>query len=72
MNMDTHRDDQPHSSEFSLFVRSRIRKLDTLREHVGHANFVAIDTEHGVGVSSSALLSLLILNPLGISSTRES
>lgn len=53
--MEIHRDDQPHSSEFNLFVRSRICKLDTLREHMGHANFVAMDTEHGPGVGVSSI-----------------
>lgn len=62
--MDIHRDDQPHSSEFNLFVRSRIRKLHTLREHMGHANFVAIDTEHGVGVSSIGLAFASNLEPI--------
>lgn len=62
--MEIHRDDQPHSSEFNLFVRSRIRKLDTLRKHMGHANFVAIDTEHGVGVSSIGLAFASNLEPV--------
>lgn len=62
--MEIHRDDQPHSSNFNLFVRSRIRKLDTLREHMGHANFVAIDTEHGVGVSSIGLAFASNLEPV--------
>lgn len=62
--MEIHRDDQAHSSEFNLFVRSRICKLDTLREHMGHANFVAIDTEHGVGVSSIGLAFASNLKPV--------
>lgn len=64
INMEIHRDDQPHSSEFDLFVRSRIRRLDTLREHMGHANFVAMDTEHGVGVSSIGLAFASNLEPV--------
>lgn len=62
--MKIHRDEQPHSSEFNLFVRSRIRKLDTLRECMGYANFVAIDTEHGVGVSSIGLAFASNLEPV--------
>lgn len=62
--MEIHRDDQPHSSEFNLFIRSRIRKLDTLREHMDHANFVAIDTEHGAGVSSIGLAFASNLEPV--------
>lgn len=62
--MEIHRDDQPHSSEFNLFVRSRIRKLDTLRECMGYANFVAIDTENGVGVSSIGLAFASNLEPI--------
>lgn len=64
MNMGSHRDEQPHSSGFNLFVRSRIRKLDTLRECMGYANFVAIDTEHGVSVSSIALAFASNLEPV--------
>lgn len=56
-------DGQPHSSpthacdptDFDLFVRSRIRELGTLCANMGHANFVAMDTEHGDGVSSIGL-----------------
>lgn len=62
--MEIHRDDQPHSSEFKSFVRNPIRTLDTLREHMGHANFVAIDTEHGVGVSSIGLAFASDLEPV--------
>lgn len=62
--MKTQRDDQSHSSEFKLFLRSRIRKLDTLRESMGYANFVAIDTENGVGVSSIGLAFASNLEPV--------
>lgn len=62
--MKIHRYDQPHSSKFNLFVRSRIRRLETLREHMGHANFVAIDTEHGVSVSSIGLAFASDLEPV--------
>lgn len=62
--MEIHRDDQPHSSEFKSFVRNPIRRLDSLREHMGHANFVAIDTEHGVGVSSIGLAFASDLEPV--------
>ncbi|KAL1869419.1 hypothetical protein Daus18300_005631 [Diaporthe australafricana] len=61
--MANHEDGQPHSSstyardptDFNLFVQSRIRELGTLCANMGHANFVAMDTEHGAGVSSIGL-----------------
>ncbi|KAJ0123831.1 hypothetical protein J7T55_012301 [Diaporthe amygdali] len=71
MNMTIQEDDQPHSSsthacyttEFNSFVRSRIRVLHTLREYMGHANLVAMDTEHGSGVSSIGLAFASELEP---------
>lgn len=49
-----HQAQPPHSSssycpagaEFKWFLRSRIRDIHTLRANMGHANFIAMDTEH--------------------------
>lgn len=51
--------DQPDNSptccptEFNLFLRKRVRDLEALCANMGHANFIAMDTEHRDGVSSS-------------------
>lgn len=52
---------QPSSSppccptEFNLFLRKRVRDIETLCANMGHANFIAMDTEHGAGISSIGL-----------------
>lgn len=62
--------DQPDSSprcsaiDFSLFLRNRIHNLQTLRAKMGHANFIAMDTEHGEGLSSIGLASASNLAPI--------
>lgn len=62
--------DQPHSSptccptEFKLFLPSRIRDLETLHTNMGHANFIAMDTEHGAGVSSIGIAFASKLEPV--------
>lgn len=40
-------------AELNLFLRKRVRDLEALCATMGHANFIAMDTEHGDGVSSS-------------------
>lgn len=63
IDMAIHEGGQPHSSstyacdptDFNLFLQSRIWDLGMLRAHMGRANFVAMDTEHGAGVSSIGL-----------------
>jgi hypothetical protein len=72
INMANHEDGQPHSSstracdptDFNLFVQSRIRELGTLCANMGHANFVAMDIEHGAGVSSIGLAFAPKLGPV--------
>lgn len=65
--------DQPDSSpicspvEFRLFLRNRINDLQTLRAKMGHANFIAMDTEHGEGLSSIGLAFASNLAPIGTS-----
>lgn len=62
--------DQPHSSptccptEFKLFQRSRILDLETLHANMGHASFIAMDTEHGDSVSSIGLAFASKLEPV--------
>lgn len=41
--------------DFNVFLRSRIRDIETLCANIGQANIVAMDTEHGDGFSSIGL-----------------
>lgn len=41
--------------EYKLFLKSRIRDIETLRANMGQANFIVMDTGHGQGFSSIGL-----------------
>lgn len=51
-------------TEFNLFLRSGIRDIETLCANMNHANFVAMDTEHGHGFSSIGLAFASQLDPI--------
>lgn len=55
-----------YPTDFSLFLRSRIRDIETLRTMMGHADFVAMDTEHydEQGFSSIGLAFASELQPI--------
>lgn len=62
-----HQPDNPprcSSAEFGFFLRNRIRDLETLRAKMGHANFIAMDTERGKGLSSIGLAFASDLAPI--------
>lgn len=51
-------------TEFNLFLRSGIRDIETLCANMNHENFVAMDTEHGHGFSSTGLAFASQLDPI--------
>ncbi|KAL1862546.1 hypothetical protein Daus18300_008505 [Diaporthe australafricana] len=64
MAMDFEYLDEYELNEYKLFLKRRICNIGTLRANMGHANFIAMDTEHGQGFSSIGLAFATKLEPI--------